>query len=63
MQRGRKTRKGRRTMDEPEKSTSGNTATNEGQEGGDEDGGPDGNTATEVPTVAHHVVVKNSLVC
>lgn len=50
-------------MDEPEKSTSGNTATNEGQEGGDEDGGPDGNTATEVPTVAHHVVVKNSLVC
>lgn len=50
-------------MNEPEKCTSSKTASKEGQEGEDENGGPDGNTATEVLAVAHRVVVENSLVC
>jgi len=50
------------SVDEPEKCTSGETATKEGQEGGDENGGPNGNAATEVPAGAH-VVVLRSLAC
>lgn len=50
-------------MNEPEKCTSSEAASKEGQEGEDENGGPDGNTATEVLAVAHRVVVENSLDC
>lgn len=50
-------------MDKPEECTSGGSADNEGQEGGDEDGDPNGETATEVSAVGHRVVVENSLVC
>ena len=52
-------RQGQLTVDEPEKCTSGETATKEGQEGGDENGGPDGNAATEVSAGAHVVVLRS----
>ena len=55
--RGKETRK-LRTVDEPEKCTSSKTAGKEGQEGEDENGGPNRNTATEVSAVAHRVVVE-----
>jgi hypothetical protein len=47
-------------VDEPEKCASTETATDEGQQRGEENGGPDGDAATEVSATAH--VVKNSLV-
>ena len=40
-------------MNEPEKYTSGETASKEGYERGDENGGPDWNAATEVSAVPH----------
>ena len=47
-------------MHEPEKCTGAKTATDEGQQRGEEDGCPDGDAATEVSAGAH--VVENSLV-
>ena len=44
-------------MDKPEKCTSGKSATSEGQEGGDENGGPNRDAATEVSAIAHCVLV------
>jgi len=49
-------------VNEPEKCTSGESAPKEGQEGGDENGEPNGNAATEVSAVAHRVVVVEELV-
>ena len=44
-------------MDEPEKCPSSKSATSEGQEGGDENGGPNRDATTEVSAIAHRVVV------
>jgi len=43
-------------VDEPEKRTGGETATDEGQERAEENGGPDWNAATEVSAAGHRVV-------
>lgn len=43
--RDQKGEEGPRTVDEPEKHASSNAAKNEGQEGGDENDDPNGNTA------------------
>lgn len=52
---GEETPQKRLTVDEPEKCTRSNTASDEGEERGDENGGPDWNAATEVSAAAHRV--------
>lgn len=48
-------------MDEPEKCTSAKTATDERQQGRNEDGGSNWDAATEVPAGTHRVVKLVSL--
>ena len=51
------------TVDEPEECTSPKSTTDEGQQRGNKDGGPDWNAATEMSAGSHcFVLVKNSLV-
>jgi len=52
------------SVDEPEKCTSTETAADEGQKRGNEDGGPNWDAATEVSAGAHRVILAKSwLVC
>lgn len=48
------------SMNEPEKCTSTKSTTDEGQQGGDKNSGPDRDTATEVSASTHSVLVKKS---